>query len=363
MPPFNFPCRGYFLITTWLNLVIDTQNLGLAERAKYRPLHLGYRAMHYRVPMKKDERSKNYNWQKDDQVEVQVVSALTHAWAEVGHDIMYKSLAHGRPTLEEERILDALNGLIQSGDLLLEQFQKMYIRRTAQTFKYREDLMRFLRGFLDYEDFGRNLQPVEFPRGEGVYILFKFLQQENLATPTQLLPELENLGYPCNYREKEELIRKTFNPVPDLAPNMSLVICFIRHMLHGKEYKAPQRAHSVANMCGIMMSTLTTLDFCLGGPVEARDYLLKMSLTAHQTEGIDFLLTDFKRFQFLNGVQDEHRTRKYLQETWKWFQACASTSTSLCGFLFRLSEMGCRKDTNPITRIQQLLIQPLMQNI
>ncbi|PVH97228.1 hypothetical protein DM02DRAFT_685698 [Periconia macrospinosa] len=86
--------------------------------------HFGYQAMNYRTPMKKEhEVEEAYEYKESDWVEIQVVSALGHAWAEAGHDVQYKSHAFGPPTEREERILDALSGLVSTGDLLLEEFR------------------------------------------------------------------------------------------------------------------------------------------------------------------------------------------------------------------------------------------------
>jgi ppGpp synthetase/RelA/SpoT-type nucleotidyltranferase len=73
-----------------------------------------------------------YSWQPHDMVEIQVVSALSHAWAEVSYDMLYKGLSYGPPpTAEEYRILDTLNGLIVSGDALMEQYGDLVSRRTT----------------------------------------------------------------------------------------------------------------------------------------------------------------------------------------------------------------------------------------
>jgi ppGpp synthetase/RelA/SpoT-type nucleotidyltranferase len=65
-------------------------------------------------------------------VEIQVVSALSHPWAEVSYDMLYKGLSYGPPPAAEEyRILDTLNGLIVSGDALMEQYGDLVSRRTT----------------------------------------------------------------------------------------------------------------------------------------------------------------------------------------------------------------------------------------
>lgn len=314
--------------------------------------------------MREKDKGKYYKWLKDDKIEIQVVSALTHAWAEVGHDILYKTLADGRPSLEEERILDALNGLIQSGDLLLQQFQQMYMTRRSLPFVHREDLMNFLRRFLSPNNIDYDLEAAPFPRDEGILILLKFLQMENMNTPRQILPELEKLGYPFHHRAKEDLIRKSFAPVPKLAPKMSLVICFIRHLLHDRSYEASVEPRNVAEMCAIMMSTLTTLDYCLGGPEEAKAHLQRLAMTDQQKLNMDFLLEkNPKRYVTLAGELDHgEMARESLQDAWEWFRLSACDSRSFCGFIFRLTEMGCRKEVDPRTQIQQLQIEPLSRS-
>jgi hypothetical protein len=339
----------------------EKEHVEVAKGSKYQPLHLGYRAVHYRVPMKEDDTCKAYSWLEDDRVEVQVVSALTHAWAEVGHDILYKSLAAGRPSLEERRILDALNGLIVSGDLLLEQFQSKFLSRTSNPLNQREDFKSFLRGFLNPDHRDSDLEPAELPRSEGIYLLYKFLVMEGMNTPNKIRAVLESLKYPYEHPATEREIKNTFFPVPKLAADMSLVVCFIREVLFDKQYLAPQEPR-IPDMCAIMMSALTTLDFCLGGPEEAKNYLQKLDMTDQQIRSINFLLESRKRYHTLLGELDQEVVREPLKGAWDWFRASASTPGSFCGFLFRLAEMGCRKELSPVTQMSQLQIAPLSRS-
>ncbi|KAF2655093.1 hypothetical protein K491DRAFT_439997 [Lophiostoma macrostomum CBS 122681] len=334
-----------------------------SKNRHYRPRHLGYRAVHYRVPMKDSDETKVYDWMENDQVEIQVVSALTHAWAEVGHDIIYKTYAFGEPTLEERRTLDALNGLIQSGDLLLESFQEMVAKRTTLPFQYREQLTVFLRSFFRSErnagDEDDDLEHAAFPRGEGIYILFKFLEEKGLNTPMKVRHSLKKLRYPYEHHEKEQRIRKSFNPVPTFAPDMSVVVCLIRDLLREKAYKAPSGHKTARDMCAIMMSALTILQYALGGADEAGDYLQKTSMTPAQIDSMNFLLESPKRYATLNGGYPQHVVEDLLQDAWNWFFTSASDPASLCGFFFCLAEMGCMKPVDPNTQISQLNIGPL----
>jgi len=75
----------------------------------------GYGAQHYHV------RLKNVEYE-EARIEIQVASVLMHAWAEVGHDLLYKQLT-GDPSLSERALLDQINGLVLAGEIALEQLQ------------------------------------------------------------------------------------------------------------------------------------------------------------------------------------------------------------------------------------------------
>jgi ppGpp synthetase/RelA/SpoT-type nucleotidyltranferase len=63
---------------------------------KYIPKHIGYTADHYRVAMRDDQVGPTKSgiaygdYRSTDRVEIQVMSSLNHAWAEAGHDVLYK---------------------------------------------------------------------------------------------------------------------------------------------------------------------------------------------------------------------------------------------------------------------------------
>lgn len=333
---------------------------------KYQPRHLGYRAIHYRVPMKEDQKGKHYRHMLDDLVEIQVVSALTHAWAEVGHDIVYKSYAYGPPTLQEERTLDALNGLVQSGDLLLEQFQDMVNKRTWARFKHRAELTLFFHDF-----YATELEALEDPdeyedpthaRSEGVYILFKFLEKQEKNYPIAVRTALKELKYPYEFDRTEQLIIQSFKGKPRLAADMSMVVCLIRHLLLEQRYQTPQTDLSARDQCSVMMSALTMLQHSLGGATAANKYLQDAKFNEGQVESINFVLDSPKRHATLEGRRDQEVVKPSLQDAWTWFRTEASDSSSLCGLLFRLAEMGCRKEVDPYTQLDQLQIGPLSRS-
>ena len=69
---------------------------GSSDRKKdspYRPRFAGYEAKHARVRLKKEQAERPWkleDWKEYHVVEIQVVSVLGHAWAEVEHEIIYK---------------------------------------------------------------------------------------------------------------------------------------------------------------------------------------------------------------------------------------------------------------------------------
>ncbi|KAF2255887.1 hypothetical protein BU26DRAFT_512837 [Trematosphaeria pertusa] len=87
---------------------------GTNENGSYNRVFAGYVADHFHVKISKiqSERPKKLEeWMEHHVVEIQVVSVLLHAWAEVEHDIEYKQI-RAKAGNEEKVILDALNGSI-----------------------------------------------------------------------------------------------------------------------------------------------------------------------------------------------------------------------------------------------------------
>lgn len=112
----------------------------------------GYFASHYRVKMRIENLSsaqlredfKNLN----PVIEIQVASVLMHAWAEVDHDLVYKTLTDGAASRAELRLLDAINGLAHTGEILLQELQTAIDNRVSyqkQTFSDQFELRSFLR--------------------------------------------------------------------------------------------------------------------------------------------------------------------------------------------------------------------------
>ncbi|KAH8891971.1 hypothetical protein GQ53DRAFT_647960, partial [Thozetella sp. PMI_491] len=125
-----------------------------AEPQQFERRFEGYSADHYRVRLNRKKVHLKYDDSMNDlermgpTVEIQVASVLMHAWAEVDHDLVYKTLTSGEATEEELRILDAVNGLAHTGEVLLQQLQKAMKRRVDYQNKPFDD-EHALRAFLD----------------------------------------------------------------------------------------------------------------------------------------------------------------------------------------------------------------------
>ncbi len=153
----------------------------------------GYDAVHYRVRIKEDKLEENNKRFAHAQVEIQIASALMHAWAEVEHDLAYKPQI-GRLSEEEFNILDELNGLVLSGEIALERLQKAFKHRIAnieQQFNNHYELAALIR-----EKTGCDLLK-DYYMGR-VDILLKFLQKIQMDNPRRICGYLHSL---CNIRD------------------------------------------------------------------------------------------------------------------------------------------------------------------
>lgn len=148
----------------------------------------GYDAVHYRVKIKEEKLEENNKRFAQAQVEIQIASALMHAWAEVEHDLAYKPQI-GRLSEEEFEILDELNGLVISGEHALERLQKAFKKRIAsieQQFNNHYELAALIR-----EKINSHLLE-DYYMGR-VDILLKFLQKVGMDNPQRICPYLHSL--------------------------------------------------------------------------------------------------------------------------------------------------------------------------
>lgn len=101
------------------------------QKKEYQKRFSGYWATHYRVYLKDKDLSEDEKKYADTLIEIQIASALMHAWAEVEHDLVYKPFS-GELSYQEYQILDELNGLVLAGEIALERLQKAVKDRVSQ---------------------------------------------------------------------------------------------------------------------------------------------------------------------------------------------------------------------------------------
>lgn len=162
------------------------QKLNLDDPFKRR--FTGYDAVHYRIKIKEEKLEENNKRFAHAQVEIQIASALMHAWAEVEHDLAYKPQI-GRLSEEEFKTLDELNGLVLSGEIALERLQKAFKRRIAtieQQFNNHYELAALIR-----EKISSSLLEDYF-MGR-VDILLRFLQKIDMDNPRKICSYLHSL--------------------------------------------------------------------------------------------------------------------------------------------------------------------------
>jgi ppGpp synthetase/RelA/SpoT-type nucleotidyltranferase len=328
------------------------------KEEQYVARHEGYRAFHYRVSMRKGRPSKEpYAWKSDDMVEVQVISALGHAWSEAEHDIKYKTEAYGEPTEAEERLLDALSGLVSSGELILEQLMKSVNKRTSSTIQHREDLESVIRGLDVFR--GRHIcTDVDWFAVKALDLLFDFLAitEPKLNNPLQIRQGLKILGYPGNPLSKMRMICKTFEPMFEPVREAMAPLCLIRHWYLEHRRELSQRMNldliqigdqddpdynriafeeaKLTLKCAILAQTLESLR-TFGGSKEGGEFLVRQvrhGQGGHQIKSVEFLLdhptTDPLYINL--GSPQWH----YLEPLWEWFTAQTAKPESICGMLF-----------------------------
>jgi ppGpp synthetase/RelA/SpoT-type nucleotidyltranferase len=356
-------------------------------RNKYVPRHAGYQAIHYRTPMNKEEEEQvhtgrgPYGWMEDDRVEIQVVSAFGHAWAEAEHNVKYKSYAYGRPSKQEERILDSLSGLVSSGDLLLEQFREIFDKRTYKKILYRDEFGTFLRDLdilevpeLEEEDKQQDSGYQDHFGREGVDILFRFLVERGQNYPLAVRNALKKLGYPENPEATLSEILDTFDPAPTPPKGRLAPLCLIHHLLiedrqevQEGEVQEPTEDVGPVKQCYIMVNALTHLQTFAGGSEPAKRFLeADATMTERERDSLEFMLSSPRRELCLTeaDAKIDEIVRPDLQPAWAWFQTQATLANpySFYGLLFKLVIMGITKEADVETLLRELTIGRLSRN-
>lgn len=146
----------------------------------------GYGADHYRVHFETRTLKRDQQHYGQAPIEIQVASLLMHAWSEVNHDLGYKPI-EGAASHDELRILDGLNGLVLTGELLLQQLQaaaKSRISSKNRKFENQYELGAFLQNHISRVTSKTALMG-------RLDILFDVLKAMDINSPRALVPEFE----------------------------------------------------------------------------------------------------------------------------------------------------------------------------
>lgn len=171
----------------------------------------GYKARHYHVYLE-DEHLIEERYSKAC-IEIQVASVLMHAWAEVEHDLLYKPLS-GELSDDEHATLDAINGLVLTGEIVLERLQKAQERRIGKKgshFNDQYELASFLYNHL------RTKTPTSTMIMGQADVLFYFLQLAKLDRPEKLTTFISDIDTTENQRTiSDQLIDHILSAKPEL---------------------------------------------------------------------------------------------------------------------------------------------------
>lgn len=170
----------------------------LGHPGAYPKQFLGYVGRHYRLYLKPESLTPEERHLANYVVEVQVGTVLMHAWAEVEHDLVYKSTG-GFLSQDEYAILDELNGLMYEGELALERLQKAVKKRINgdhQPFSNHYELASYLN---DYKHRVLPSTDCRFTIGR-TDVLFQFLKMMGLNSITALRPILQS----CRFDSDED---------------------------------------------------------------------------------------------------------------------------------------------------------------
>lgn len=162
----------------------------------YKKQFFGYSAKHYRLKLNPKDLSEINKRYSETNIEIQVASIIMHAWAEVEHDLIYKPV-DGNLSYDEHAILDSINGLMISGEIMLDNLQravKVRVNKLDAKFNNHYELAAFLADYIK----AKNPETFKELNLEKVNLLFRFLQLSNLDAPQHLTIYLKHVKNPSD---------------------------------------------------------------------------------------------------------------------------------------------------------------------
>jgi hypothetical protein len=278
---------------------------------------------------------------------------LGNAYAQAGHDVLYKTHAFGEPTLAERRILDALNGIALSGDLLLEQFYELFTARTSKPF----ETIHALGNFLDEVDVLQ--KPVKGGKFATEFnILLGFLKAEKKNTPLELRNAIKDLGFPDDLQL--DAIHEDFYPPFEPKVDYLAMLCLIHQTISDISEKPIRSDLMPTEKCKVMVQALYLLQEFSQSEAAATKHLQGMMtlddnpMTCAEMNSIYFILGDY-----CENLLDRKSSKpiEQLNPAWEWFNKRALDRNCICGLLFRLADMNVVLRADPLESWQHLNIE------
>jgi ppGpp synthetase/RelA/SpoT-type nucleotidyltranferase len=331
----------------------------------YNPVFAGYVADHARVKLHRHqaEAANLHDWEPDDVVEIQIVSVLLHAWAEVEHDITYKSIK-AEAGMAERIILDSLNGIIRSSELLLDQLHMIHTQRiesVEKPFPNKFALAMFLDGYIGgllSDDAKNNLE---------LKMLFGLLRAVSKDSHQQLHPLLKTLGFKENNKSSDlsmlgedySALIKAKKPFP-LATHMQLPFYIMRHIVSQLSEDEERKIRVVARgdtpqhsyTCRVLLSSFIWIgQLSLWGSIQGAT--TQAECKKREAEALLWPFNAPLRFNILvNRGETMPEDVKYMQILWSWFER--QKPDSFFSFAFRIARLGVvgsfPDDLNLLTR-------------
>jgi ppGpp synthetase/RelA/SpoT-type nucleotidyltranferase len=315
----------------------------------YAPVFAGYTADHARVKLFDVQAKSLHDWKEDQVTEIQVVSVLLHAWAEVEHDITYKSIK-AEAGMEERQILDCLNGFIISSELLLNRLHSVHTNRvnvSRRPFTDKHDLARVMMPYLE-----RYLSPIDKCNLD-LRMLFELLKAVDLNTERKLRPLLEEF-YARSVLPSEHVrpnSRSYFHGPFQLANYVQSAFAIMEHIVTNlseeQEYEARMKAqHGIrpdTYRCRVIMSSFIWLaelawDGMIGQVV--KEYVTTdQTTTGEERKQLEWIFFGSARYDILKDRADAGpKDSETLRTLWNWFDR--QEEHTYFHFAFKISQMG-----------------------
>ena len=306
---------------------------GAAEvKPEYQNQFSGYTARHYKVRLK-EPFSGSFRGYKADIFEIQVVSALAHVWSEVEHDLVYKVLEN--PSEDQKRMLDSLNGLVKTGELILEQIQQLSAKPAFSAAPLEVFTNKYQLG-----DYLENKIPDCVVRRGSRSMLYKTLQALSLARRSVLDKELENLSFndPHNTNRLQIVNRfQPFEPSQSICIIASIFLGLTDEELDNAMRNAIGEIGDVKYKCKVTLSSLIWMQelFKWSNRVEVtRQVLLHFK---DWRSSLNWALGSIMPTNILLGRPARQEDQEKIEEMWHVFE---NSTTPVFQFVFKLSRNG-----------------------